>query len=216
MKYAAGLLAPAVTVVFITASARADVFALSNSHGGDGYVTSVSSNGFNLFGANNGVGPNYTIYSATAEGGGTVSFHWAYSTADSFPIFDPAGFYLNGTYIQLTTDNSSTSQSGNYSTTVSAGDVYGVYVYSADTNNGRGNIAVSNLTGANAPGPIPGTGLLSYLVVAFGGLFAFARKKLEPFLAVISAGIRRFPLALIERLRAKTPLLSQSVMQACV
>ena len=71
-----------VTMIMgITGLASATIWTLANSNGGDGYVV-VTSNGFDLFGADNGFGDNYTTYTFTAASTQTLSFPWSYYTYD--------------------------------------------------------------------------------------------------------------------------------------
>lgn len=48
----------------IAGSANADTFTLTNDNIGDGYVVATPPSGFSLYGADNSVGSNYTVYSA--------------------------------------------------------------------------------------------------------------------------------------------------------
>jgi len=152
-------------------AARADVFVLTNDNGGDGYVTSIAG-GFDVVGGNNGV-PNTTNYLAVASTNETVSFNWSYSTQDSGAGFDPAGYVLNGAQIQLSTDlwagPGTNLGNGTVSFSVSAGQNYGVYVYTVDGFGGAGDIAVTDLVVQAAPSPLPGAGIagLAVLILAF-------------------------------------------------
>ena len=162
-------------VIGIANFAKADTFTLTNDNGGDGYVTAGPGGGLfgtTLFGANNNVGANITLYSAVALSNQSIAANWVYSTADGGPSWDPAGFYHNGVYTQVSVDSGSNTQSGSYSFSVNTGDTYGIYVSSVDSCCGAGSLQISE----SAPSPVPGAGLLSYVVVACGGLAAFRRK----------------------------------------
>ena len=152
-------------------------FTLSNDSTGDGFVI-LTPGGFQLFGSDNSSGgPNNTFYTAVAESNQTITFDWSYHTDDG-PFFDPAGFFHNGSFIQLTDDGGAQDQAGSFSRAVLTGDTYGTYVASVDQCCGRANIDVSNFSPfsgpvAGSPGPIPGAGLLSYLVVGVGAIASF-------------------------------------------
>jgi len=159
--------------------ASADIFNLANSNGGDGFVT-LSPGGFDLFGADNGASQNYTTYTATALTSQTFTVNWAYTTNDCCgSVWDPAGYVINGVYTQLSTDSSVQGQvdsNGSFTVSVLAGDVYGMYVYSPDSVEGRGDISVSVDAGTT---PLPAA--LPLLATGIGGLGLVCwRKKRKP------------------------------------
>lgn len=96
-------------------------------------------------------------------GAGTVSFDWAYSTADSTgdPFWDPF-FVLTPTEVQLTQntqDGGQSSQSGSYSFSANLGDVVGFRIRTVDNIGGSATVRISNFSfddGGGTPAPEPG------------------------------------------------------------
>ena len=118
------LLAPAI--------GHADIFILTNSNGGDGYATPVSG-GYDLFGADNGVGGNTTDLFATSTSVKTVTYNYKYTTHDCCGSeYDPAGYYLNGVETQISPASSNPYETNTGSVTfdLTFGDSYGFYVSS--------------------------------------------------------------------------------------
>ena len=103
-----------------------------------------------------------TDFRFIAPSAGTVSFDWAYMTADMGPLYDPFGYLLNGAFTRLTNDLGGLNQSGSGSFSVLAGDVFGFRQNSDDSGGGRASTTISNFNGpsaasgpASAPGPLP-------------------------------------------------------------
>jgi hypothetical protein len=163
-------------------SANADTFTLANTNGGDGYVTAISG-GFDLFGPNNGVGiagtAATTTYLATAGTSKTLTYNWTYTTNDCCgSYYDPAGYEINGVQTQLSVDMTGALGTGDaigiVTFSVLAGQTYGFYVYSRDSLEGRGDIAVtSGVSAVPLPAALPlfatGLGVL--------GLLGWRRKR---------------------------------------
>lgn len=151
----------------ISGVVHADTYSLANSNGGDGYIVG-SAPSFQLYGANNGAATNYTTYTTTASAAEVVSFSWSYTTYDCCgSVWDPAGYVLNGVYTQLSTNSDIQGQfdtSGTKTLNLLTGDKFGFYVYSPDSIQGRGELAVNMTTAAPTPEPgsllLIGTGLL--------------------------------------------------------
>jgi len=186
MKLGSGIFAAVGAVIGLlgfAAAASADTFSLANNNGGDGYVTAIPG-GFELFGANNGVGANVTTYEAIASTTGNLTFNWVYTTYDfSGSSFDPAGYVINNNTTQLSTNNIADTPgefdtSGSVTLSVLAGQDYGFYVYSTDSCCGRGEIAVTAT-------PLPSTWTM--LIAGFLGLGFFAYRGTKKNTAAIAA-----------------------------
>jgi len=153
----------------LSAPALAETFTL-DTNGGDGYVIPTLT-GADLFGSDTQSGNEVlTTYTATALSDQTFNIQWTYNTQDSDPSFDPAGLYYNGNLIQLSDDNGDNTQTGFYGFSVFTGDVYGLYVDSADDSGGRADLAV-NVGGT----PLPAT--LPLLVSGLGVFGVVARRR---------------------------------------
>jgi hypothetical protein len=75
-----------ICILFSLGTAHASSFTLTNSNGGDGYVVDpsalVSGAKFDLYGADNDVGENYTTYYSTVNHTQTKTISWTYNTYD--------------------------------------------------------------------------------------------------------------------------------------
>lgn len=176
LKSMARLFVVFVVVLGAAGFAYGDTYTLSNSNGGDGYV-SGSAPTFKLYGADNGVGSNYTTYTSTFTSPTTLTFNWSYTTHDCCGSYwDPAGYVLNGSYTQLSTDSQTQGQddtSGTTTVSIGAGDTFGWYVWSRDSYDGRGELAV---TTSVAPTPEPGS--LFLMGTGLLGVAGALRRKL--------------------------------------
>ena len=96
-------------------------------------------------------------------------FRWFYETWDGQgPSYDPAGYYLNGSYVQLTNDSGPNSQHGLVIIpSLSPGDVFGFYVDATDDCCGGAQISISAI-------PEPTT----WTLLALGGVALLVRRKL--------------------------------------
>jgi hypothetical protein len=146
-------------------------------------VNLLPGGGFDVFGANNGTsrvfggGPlsSLTTYTATAGVDQALTFDWTYTSADGAGSqYDPGGFILNGAQTQLSpNDLVLDSASGQVTLNLSAGDTYGFYIFSTDSEQGRGDISVTPFRGglgevALAAVPEPATWAL--MLTGFFGL----------------------------------------------
>ena len=128
---------------------------------------------FQLTGSNDLVTLNATaLYTIAAAASGNVSFDWNYSSPD-VNQYDFGGFYLNGVFTTLAFN--STQGIGTFSSPLIAGDTFGFFVTSADSEFGPGVLDISNFIGPMAvpePGPL---GLLA--VGTLGGVLALRRRR---------------------------------------
>ena len=139
--------------------------------GGDGSFTNDGAL-LTLTGSDDGVGPDITTYTVTAAGSGTVSFNWDYSST-AVGNWDYGGFVLNGVFTTLA--NNSAGGSGTQSFTVNAGDTFGFFVTSQDSQFGAGVLEISNF---NAPAGIPEPSAITILALGTVGLIA-RRKRCQ-------------------------------------
>lgn len=161
MKVFSKLLLASVFVIAITGVAFGATWTLTNTNGGDGYVV-IQPYGFDLYGADNGAPSNFTTYTFTAGTAETLVIPWVYHTYDCCSSYwDPAGYTLNGGYYQLTVDFLYTAQSGILTIGLNPGDIFGFYVYSPDSIEGRGEI--SAMTPEPATMTLLVTGVLGYM-----------------------------------------------------
>lgn len=133
------------------------------------------------------------------DGSGDLTFNWFFSTADAGSFYDPAGYVLcpaaptgfpSSTcgFVQLTTDLDAFNppdplnppsppfpESGQVTLTLSPGDVFGLYVQTADNVGGPGTIMFADPAG---PAPEPASLLLiGGGLIAIGGARRKARKR---------------------------------------
>ena len=166
-----------------------DMFTLGNTNGGDGGVTLLSGGGFDVFGANNGTsrifggGPlsSLTTYTATSGVAQTLTFDWTYTSADGAGSqYDPGGWILNGTQTQLSPNNLNLdSVSGQVTLNLSAGDTYGFYIFSTDSQAGRGDIRVTPARGLGAStlSAVPEPATWAMILSGFFGLGVVLRRR---------------------------------------
>ncbi len=157
-------LAVAATALALVAApaAQAQSLTFSNSAGGDGTWTVVDplTNTFSITGADNGAGGNISLLTTTAPAAGLLNFSWSFLTTDvDGAAFDPAGYFLNNVYYQLSNNGGADSQSGLGSLSLLAGDVFGFYVSTTDGALGAATLTVS-LTGFTQAVPEPETAAL--------------------------------------------------------
>ncbi len=134
----------------------------------DGFVnTSGAPASISLTGGNNSsFNSGTTSYTTTAAAAGTVTFNWNYATGDVSAFWDPFGYLLNGSFIQVTNNGGGVVQNGTSTFNVLAGDSFGFRIFTRDNIFGRASVTISNFS---APIPEPST-VLSLLVL--GGLGA--------------------------------------------
>ncbi|MDD5578807.1 MAG: hypothetical protein PHY16_05925 [Methylobacter sp.] len=96
----------------------------------------------------------YQDFTISAAGSGLVSFDWAYLALDLrfSSKFDPFGWLLNGEFTKLTDNKGFPLQFGEFSASVSLGDVFGFRIISKDSFGGPAFVGIS---GFSAPAPAP-------------------------------------------------------------
>jgi len=119
--------------------------------GGDGYVnTSNAPTSVVIASADNGGGGRNTDFSIAMPFTGAISFDWSFTTSDG-PVFDPFFVGIDGIYTQLTDNGGLQSQSGSYSVSVLAGQVFTLRANSVDSRFGRSETTVSNFMAVPEP-----------------------------------------------------------------
>ena len=139
-----------ITTAGFTGSYAPSNWSLIQTSGGSGSVnTSSAPNSIQLYGSDGGGGGTKdTRYQISVPTAGTITFSWSYVTSDrDGPAFDPFGYYLNGTFFQLTSNSSSArTQSGTKSISVSASDKFAFMIRSTDNVLGASTTVASNFT----------------------------------------------------------------------
>jgi hypothetical protein len=115
--------------------------------------------------------PGDTDFTIAAGGSGTLSFHWSYFSTDS-GTYDSAYFLQNGVPTFLA-DNSSQGQ-GDFTISVTAGQIVGFRVHSADNLFGDGELTVSNFSA-----PVPEGSTLSLLALGALGVAMVMRRRAQ-------------------------------------
>jgi hypothetical protein len=162
-------------VVAAMASAPTMAITFVNTNGGDGSYVQNADFSFTVIGADNGVSGNYALLTDTAFFPQTYTTGWIYQTFDvDGSSFDPAGYYLNGVYTQLTANDQpyGSKQKGIFSIALNTGDVLGFYVNSTDGIFGRGQFTF-NFDPASVPEPAS----WAMLIAGFGLAGAAARRR---------------------------------------
>jgi PEP-CTERM motif len=110
-----------------------------------------------VVGSDNGLQTSPAVVAAASE---TLTFDWAYQSFDfGGPSWDPAGYYINASFFQLTNDNGADNQSGTIQFGVLAGDSYGFYISSLDNFGGGANFEATQVTAVPEPGTLALFGL---------------------------------------------------------
>jgi hypothetical protein len=127
--------------------------------GSNGSVnTTGAPNSITLIGSDGAEATNMDVdYTITALATGLFSFSWAYHTndTDADPQYDIAGVLVNGTFTQLTNNTpGSINQTGNYSTSVTAGTVIGFRLRAVDNIFGNATFTISSFSSPGGTLPI--------------------------------------------------------------
>ena len=165
-SFRAATMLAAFAAAAVFSSTACAAYSFADSGGGDGYLVG-SAPSFTLFSADNNVGATFATYTETFGTAQTVAFNWNYTSHDSDGgYWDPAGYVLNGNYVQLS--NNGYSASGSTTVSVNAGDTFGWYESSVDSVEGRGEFNVS---------VVPEPGNLALLLAGLGALAIAARSR---------------------------------------
>ena len=94
-----------------------------------------------------------TTYTITAPADGTVSFNWSFNSSDlDSPFYDPFGYLLNGSFVQLSNDAGASIQNGTTTFMVMVGDIFG---FNANTLDGEAGSATTTISNFQAPEASP-------------------------------------------------------------
>jgi hypothetical protein len=110
----------------------------------------------------------YTSYTVTVPYAAVLTFNWSYLNNDLYqdPLFEPAGYLLDGSLTSLIDELGSPAQNGTVTVALAAGDVFGFEVSTFDGYyggyNGNPGSAFLTLSGFGVPEPA------SWAVLAFG------------------------------------------------
>ena len=113
--------------------------------GGNGSTNAAGAPANIIHNGTTGPGGARTRYQTTISGTGNLSFSW--NVVHNDPLWDGFGYYLNGTYTQLT----DVSASGNTTIPVNSGDIFAFYSYAFD---GFAPSFVATITNFSAPASI--------------------------------------------------------------
>ena len=118
--------------------------------GGDGYVnTSNAPTSVVIASAYNADSVfRNTDFSIAMPFNGAISFDWSFKTSDG-ASFDPFLVGIDGVYTQLTNGSGPQSQSGSYSVSLLAGQVFTLRANTVDSGVGRSETTVSNFMASN-------------------------------------------------------------------
>jgi VCBS repeat-containing protein len=154
------LLASTTSVATIPEASAASGFAgdydptnwtLTNTNA-DGFVNTSGAPGSIMLvgGDNNSFSAGNTDYTIPVACGGTISFDWTYQSFDiDGPLFDPAGYLVNGAFAQLSNSGGPNVQGGTTFVAVADGDSFGFRIHTVDNIFGRG--AFTTITNLQTP-----------------------------------------------------------------
>ena len=175
------LLAPQAKASFIgfyaIASGNSGNWVLTNTGGGingtDGSFDTPDSGATLVFtGGNDGSGnAGTTTFLITAPASGLVQFDWSYTSTDSTvpacvppdfsQICDTGGYLLDNSFFFLADDTTAPASGTGVSFSVTAGQVFGFEIITADNSNGPGILTLTNFNAPQPAGiPEPGTAAL--------------------------------------------------------
>ncbi|WP_144036855.1 hypothetical protein [Synechococcus sp. MW101C3] len=155
--------------ITITINNFTDVYSVSNwtSIPGTGSISTAGApNSIQLTSGNNGSNsPSQTSFSIVAQGAGNITFRWSFVTSDrDGPLWDPFGYTLNSTFVQLTNNIGPNSQGGTVSVPVVIGSVFQFTQRTQDNRFGSATTTIDQFTAPKlVPAPTPGVMLFPLL-----------------------------------------------------
>jgi hypothetical protein len=101
-----------------------------------------------------------TDFTITLTTAGSLSFNWAYLTADPLaPVsqYDPFGYLVNGAFTQLTVNGGLANQNGVVNLNLAVNDVFGFRQRTTDNFGGSATTTISSFSGPGigAPAAVP-------------------------------------------------------------
>lgn len=146
--------------------------------------TGGAPNSISLISGTSDASPGNVDFTVAAVADGTVSFDWNFTLTGGLPLSTPFGYLLNGSFTKLTNDFGNTSQNGNASFAVLAGDIFGFRANkSNDAASGFSTTTITNFSAPATPVPEPLTLLGASAAVAFGSAFKRAQAKASEFVS---------------------------------
>jgi hypothetical protein len=169
-----------VATMLLNTSIVSAAYVVTNSQDGNftpgfdaGYV-SGSTPSFILVGSDGILYPftNVVTYTDTFLSDTTLSFDWEYTSRDTRgTTFDKAGYVVNNTFTQLSTDGQPANiiQSGTVLISIMANDIFGWYINSTDSEGEKATLDVTNYSATPSAVPVPAAlPLMASALVAFG------------------------------------------------
>ena len=101
-------------------------------NGGDGTVIADNPSSVAITGDDSGQGPIDTSFSIVMPCDGNVVFNWSYQTFDVEPLFDPAGYSVDGVFTQISDNDGDNTQTDVETVPVLAGETFGFVVRTTD------------------------------------------------------------------------------------
>lgn len=148
-------------------------FSLINSNA-DGLAALQMDGSLLIIGGNNGSGSlGMTDFLVAALEAGIVTFNFYYSAQDA-PTYDDAGYMLGGSYFQFA-DTIGTS--GSVSFGVTAGQMFGFRVRTADNTGEPGQLTISDFSAPTGGSAIPEPSTWLTMAAGFAALLAGSRRK---------------------------------------
>lgn len=171
--------------ITITINNFTDVYSVSNwtSIPGTGSISTAGApNSIQLTSGNNGSGSaSQTSFSIVAQGTGNITFRWRFVTSDrDGPSWDPFGYTLNSTFVQLTNNVGPNAQSGTVSVPVVIGSVFQFTQRTQDNLFGSATTTIDQFTAPRlVPAPTPGVMLFPLLAAVAALRRRYRRQSLR-------------------------------------